>query len=182
MVANYCLCAQELEVKPVEDSATKIVINYTASQTTDNEDNHTIEEKPRPIRQRRRRAGGIDLTKHLKRLLKTLDDYDLVFPATQTSRLKISKRSSNYIGVSKNGNNWQSLINNGTSKVYIGTYKSELEAAIAYDFYSFAIHGLKSKRNFTYNQDLVRQMADSYLDSQSGDQFIPSDFVSVVAN
>ena len=48
---------------------------------------------------------------------------------------KLSRKSP-YIGVSRNKDHWQVLINNKTSKLYIGTYMSEFEAAIAYDFYS----------------------------------------------
>ena len=36
----------------------------------------------------------------------------------------------------KNGENWQVLINYGKFKKYIGTFSSEKQAAITYDFYS----------------------------------------------
>ena len=60
--------------------------------------------------------------------------------APEKDRNYTLKRSSKYIGVSMNGNNWQAMINNGSGKKYIGTYASEKEAAVAYDFYSFALH------------------------------------------
>ena len=43
-------------------------------------------------------------------------------------------RGSSYVGVSKNGENWQVLINYGNFKKYIGTFSSEKQAAITYDF------------------------------------------------
>ena len=51
-----------------------------------------------------------------------------------------SARRSNYIGVFKNGPNWQALIAIDGVKTYIGTYKGEEEAARAFDYYSIYLH------------------------------------------
>lgn len=75
-----------------------------------------------------------------------------------------SDRRSKFIGVSRNGKNWQVLINVGNTKKYIGTYSTQKEAAVAYDFYSFALHGSKAKTNFTYNKDQLISMVESFLE------------------
>ena len=71
-------------------------------------------------------------------------------------------RSSNYIGVSMNGDNWQVLINCGKFKKYIGTFANEKQAAIMYDFYSICLHLAKAKTNFTYDAQLIEEMVESY--------------------
>lgn len=78
----------------------------------------------------------------------------------------IRSRSSNFIGVSKNGLHWQVLINYGKTKKYIGTYSSEKEAAIAYDFYSIILNPQRAKTNFSYTSDLLVQMIASYEQSK----------------
>ena len=71
-------------------------------------------------------------------------------------------KSSNYIWVSKNGDNWQVLINCGKFKKFIGTFANEKQAAIMYDFYSICFHLAKAKTNFTYNTQLIEETVESY--------------------
>ena len=85
-------------------------------------------------------------------------------------------RSSVFIGVSKNGDNWQVLINCGKSKKYVGTFTSEKEAAIMYDFYAICLHLSKAKTNFTYDAALISEMIDSYLSNSK--KFVPSLFMN----
>ena len=73
-----------------------------------------------------------------------------------------NSRRSEYIGVSKNGKNWQVLINCGKDKKYIGTYTDEKEAAVAYDFDSICLHACKAKTNFTYDAAMILKMVDNY--------------------
>ena len=87
------------------------------------------------------------------------------FPAHKSRRglhNGVSERRSRFIGVLKNRLRWQTLINEGRAKRYIGTYKSELEAAIAHDFYSIGINGITAKTNFSYNIEQVVEMIMSY--------------------
>ena len=95
-----------------------------------------------------------------------------------------SGRRSMYIGVSKNNYNWQVLINVGNKKKYIGTFPTQKEAAIAYDFYSVALHSEKAKTNFNYSGSLMKEMIQSYLNSASADSlsrsFTPSQFAERV--
>lgn len=90
----------------------------------------------------------------------------------------LSSRRSQYIGVSKNNSNWQTLISIGKTKRYINTYTSEVEAAVSYDFYAIGIHGLKAKTNFSYSGKTLREMITSF--QQSGGKFSPSDFFDQV--
>ena len=92
----------------------------------------------------------------------------------------VSQRRSVFIGVLKNKNRWQVLINNGRHKHYIGTYLSEIEAAIVHDFYSIGINFLKAKTNFFYTKELLVPMIISYF--SSGKVFNPSKFISQVIN
>lgn len=73
-------------------------------------------------------------------------------------RRVVSDRRSNYIGVSKNGPNWQSMISLNKKKAYIGTYQEEKDAALSFDFYAILIHGLNAKTNFTYNKSQILSM------------------------
>jgi hypothetical protein len=86
-----------------------------------------------------------------------------------------SDRRSRFIGVSKNSQNWQVLINLGDFKKYIGTYSTEKEAAIAYDFYSIVLNGYKANTNFSYELRTIVDMISNY---KINDRiFNPSDFV-----
>lgn len=87
-------------------------------------------------------------------------------------------RASKYVGVSKNGANWQVLININYSKKYVGTYPTEKQAAIVYDFYSIAHHGSKAKTNFSYKRDLIADMIQYYLNNEN--EFCPESFESRV--
>ena len=75
----------------------------------------------------------------------------------------VSHRRSAYVGVLSNRGKWQVLLNEGSIKKYIGTYESEVEAAIVNDFYSIGINFLKAKTNFNYSSDLVMSMIESYF-------------------
>lgn len=87
-----------------------------------------------------------------------------------------SKRGSNHIGVTKNGDNWQVLINTNLKKTYIGTYAKEKEAAICYDFYSIALHGTRAKLNFDYSPELVEEMVNHFF--AVGKKFMPMEFIN----
>lgn len=87
----------------------------------------------------------------------------LVKAKRKHERQKRSNRRSNFIGVSKNGPSWQAMITVNRYKTYIGTYKSEKEAAVAFDFYSMLIHNLVGKTNFSYTKGQVCDMLENFL-------------------
>ena len=68
------------------------------------------------------------------------------------------KRSSQYRGVSKNGNHWQALMMNKRNKSYIGTYNSEELAARIYDFMAIKKKGIMAKTNFFYNDRQIKNI------------------------
>lgn len=74
----------------------------------------------------------------------------------------LSKRRSKCIGVSKNPHTWQALINVGKKKKYIGTYNSEKEAAIAYDFFWLGLNGSEAVTNYSYDSELLIDMISDY--------------------
>ena len=87
-------------------------------------------------------------------------------------------RASKYVGVSRNGSNWQVLINMHYTKKYVGTYPTEKQAAIVYDFYSIAQNGIRAKTNFTYKRELITDMIQYYM--QNENEFCPESFESRV--
>ncbi|CAI2380272.1 unnamed protein product [Moneuplotes crassus] len=76
---------------------------------------------------------------------------------------KSLRRRSHYIGVSRNNDNWQALINVDQVKSYIGTFTDELEAAKAYDLYSVAIRGQEAALNFDYSAEEMLEIIEDYL-------------------
>ena len=83
------------------------------------------------------------------------------------NRIKKSKRSSKYRGVSKNGKKWQVLFMINKNKNYIGTYSSEEIAARVYDIISIKKKGIKSKTNFLYNNQQIIKILEKDIDFKS---------------
>jgi hypothetical protein len=77
----------------------------------------------------------------------------IIIAAKKIQRKNLSDRRSTFIGVSRNGPNWQAMISINKRKSYIGTFSWQKEAAYAFDYYSLLIHGLAAKTNFTYTKD-----------------------------
>lgn len=125
------------------------------------------EKQSKGIKKRKRRNSLPDISKNIANVLRLIEAQNLNYIEGRhgngrSGKKNIKGRSSNFIGVSKNGLHWQVLINYGKSKKYIGTYSSEKEAAIAYDFYSILLNTYKAKTNFSYSPELVKEMIYSY--------------------
>lgn len=73
-----------------------------------------------------------------------------------------SSRRSNFIGVFKNGPNWQALISINKKKTYIGTYATEEEAAKAFDYHSILLHNLTATTNYSYNKRQILQLFEKF--------------------
>lgn len=100
----------------------------------------------------------------LLRALEEITNSD-AYIVTQTKKIQrrnVSTRRSAYIGVSRNGPNWQSMISLNKRKSYIGTYSTENEAAYAFDYYSLLIHGLSAKTNFNYTKNEVYDLIQRF--------------------
>ncbi|CAI2371379.1 unnamed protein product [Moneuplotes crassus] len=80
----------------------------------------------------------------------------------QSRRGPISNKRSEYIGVSRNGPHWQSLITIKKRKTYIGSYRDERDAALAFDFYSLLLHSLSAKTNFDYTKEDISIMISNF--------------------
>ncbi|CAI2373797.1 unnamed protein product [Moneuplotes crassus] len=133
----------------------------------------------KPIKERKRRNAEVNCTKQLLHILKLIDNN--VFTGLKArskspdcrTKSHNQDRGSKYIGVSKNGNNWQVLITMNKHKTYLGTF-TKIQAALVYDFHSIAFNGAKAKVNFTYTADCVRDMINSYF--SNGNKFNPQQF------
>ena len=95
----------------------------------------------------------------------------LVHSKKKSERKANSIRRSNFIGVSRNGPNWQSIISMKKNKFYLGTYSTQKDAAMVFDFYSIMIHGLEAKTNFSYSKDWIVNMIAEY--KENGKVYIP---------
>lgn len=99
-------------------------------------------------------VADISLEESVRNIYETLNSkqWDMsavvVHAKRKHERRKQSNRRSNFIGVSKNGPSWQAMITVNKHKTYIGTYKDERDAAIAFDFYSTLIYNMNGKTNF----------------------------------
>jgi hypothetical protein len=122
------------------------------------------------VKRRTRRGSQLDISSNLRDLLSKINngdvsDRDFQDKIMNKSRNPALKRSSKFIGVSRNGDNWQAMINNGRGKNYIGTYSSEKEAGIAYDIHCFAIHQCSKKTNFSYNVAVMEKIICDYFEN-----------------
>lgn len=73
----------------------------------------------------------------------------------ETKKKKRGYRGSKYRGVTKNGKSWQVLIMINRNKKYFGNFKSEADAAHAYDRLAMKYHGEKARLNF-YHQGFIK--------------------------
>lgn len=130
---------------------------------------------------RRRRNQLPDITTQLHQLLQSVQDGTLVIKKRKKYSRHGSgnaKRGSDYIGVTRNGDNWQVLINYNLKKTYIGTFSTPQEAAVCYDFYSLALHGNRARLNYTYKHEVIGEMVESYF--KENGLMIPSKFMHYV--
>ena len=161
---KYCLCLKDVEKHQSRFSIIESS-DYLSSYKSSTE---SFEIDPRTeVRRRKRRTAVLEVDKWIEEICKLLANGTLKFivgiSKVKSPYFNLSKpRSSNYIGVSKNGENWQVLINCGKAKKYIGTFYSEVEAAITYDFYWIWLHSSMAKTNFTYDLKLLKEMMECY--------------------
>ena len=107
-----------------------------------------IASRPPPILERKRKNRLPNVDRNLKYLRTRIESgHQFKWSANEktTNDLHggVSDRRSKYLGVSRNNQRFQTLLNIRNKKQYIGTFCDELEAAIAYDFYSIAIKKTK---------------------------------------
>jgi hypothetical protein len=61
-----------------------------------------------------------------------------------------------------NGDNWQALITINKKKTYLGTFLTEKEGALVFDFYSILLHSLDARTNFFYTKQNICDMIENY--------------------
>lgn len=84
------------------------------------------------------------------------------------SEKKISKnRSSQFRGVTKNGNKWQTIISFNKKIEYYGIYEKPDIAARVYDIISIKNRGIKAKTNFEYNIHQIQKILELKIDFKS---------------
>ena len=136
---------------PEFEDKTAYLMNYVDQMLTSNLE---------PVKPRRRNAELPNIDNNLLKILELIDrDVCVSFMHCEKSARGLHKglsyRRSSFVGVLRNRSRWQVLINEGKRKKYIGTYWSEIEAAIAHDFYSMGINMLNAKTNFYYSPNLI---------------------------
>lgn len=158
---QYCWCTDEF---PILNNVPLPKVKPESIPVTQEEEK--VFTKPK-IRKRKRKNTLPEIETHIEELLEGIQDGSIRFVYSCPKNINAlttdnSGRRSKYIGVSKNGQNWQVLINMGKYKKYIGTYPTEKEAALAYDFYSICLHSNKAKTNFSYDGGMISDMIHSF--------------------
>lgn len=176
---DYCWCSDDVSsTTPQEDHTSHNSVKFQAA--TSNDEDKSTKEHSEPLKQRKRKNNMPDVAENLNNLLEQISNNQQIhFKATTKSSRGLhngtSKRRSQFIGVLRNGHRWQVLINVGKKKRYIGTYEDEQTAALVHDFFSIGINCLNAKTNFSYDQELVKDMIAEYLRNQ--ELFDPTAFV-----
>lgn len=148
----YCLC--EEDIKKFED-----LLKSECRESTNEEIKKT---KKKLILEK------MDFTPHIKKLQKALESFSNPEHKVAKGRTKSNRRydesfrRSHFIGVSRNGPNWQALICIKKRKTYIGTYETEEEAARAFDLYSLLLHNTSAKTNFGYTKAEIMYMVREF--------------------
>jgi len=79
------------------------------------------------------------------------------------------KRSSEYRGVSKNGNKWQVLMMINNKKYFVGNYPSEDLAARIYDIQAIKARGIKARTNFVYEKNQIKKIYNKKINIKCKD-------------
>lgn len=177
---QYCWCS---ETSTVSSKFQGTQNYYGCTKTQGGMQFERLSQLKPKIRKRKRKNCLPEIDNHIEEVLECLKDGSMPYINACPKNINAlttdnSGRRSKFIGVSKNGQNWQVLINMGKYKKYIGTYTSEDEAAIAYDFYSICLHSVKAKTNFSYTKGLIFDMIGNFKGNNK--IFQPSRFLSII--
>ncbi|CAI2383802.1 unnamed protein product [Moneuplotes crassus] len=152
------------KVAKIKDSQPHLDGQKFSSKT---DESGTIDEEHQAIKKRRRRSSRLEIRSRLMRVRSQIlkQGISAFYSSPKKSRGIICEKSrrSKYIGVSKNNDHWQALINIGRTKKYIDIFLSEQEAARTYDVYAIAIKGLDANLNFNYTGAQMVAMIDHFL-------------------
>jgi len=159
LLDNYCLWLNS----GVEDVCQPAVIPESSIHSNEIASSSSVKSKNKKVRM----LQTFNLDDQCDRLETLLNQ--LKYGVEIISGKAKSRRSSDnnpnrsiYIGVSKNGPNWQALITVHKRKTYIGTYATQIEAAKAFDRYSILLNNLTAKTNFSYTKDDLIGIVSEY--------------------
>ena len=125
--------------------------NYNSFKNNDEANN--IMENIFINRKTKRNEDKKDINQENKKkifLIKKVKDKDKEIEMDKKIIKKTIYRKSKFRGVSRKGNLWQALIMINRKQKYIGNFKSEEEAAKAYDEYAMKFHKNKARLNFPH--------------------------------
>ena len=71
--------------------------------------------------------------------------------------------TSLFKGVSKVGSRWKAAIDTGGNRTYIGLFKTEVVAAVAYDLVGSVLHGEFFSGNFVHDKQAMADFATEYV-------------------
>jgi len=95
------------------------------------EENQASKKNLKSIKERRKKNADISWDTELNKILESIEKGEFADIASRTKRSEVRRshqqeRCSKYIGVSKNGNNWQVLITMKKQKTYCGTFETQV--------------------------------------------------------
>jgi len=125
--------------------------NYNSFKNNDEANN--IMENIFINRKTKRNEDKKDINQEIQKkifLIKKVKDKDKEIEMDKKIIKKTIYRKSKFRGVSRKGNLWQALIMINRKQKYIGNFKSEEEAAKAYDEYAMKFHKNKARLNFPH--------------------------------
>lgn len=180
MLDNFCWCDTSLydnfkQANLDVNTQTQFGVDSAASQTlsfdSSEEQNPDIDYGNYHIKQRKRlllerRLRGLE--PKIYRALNMVTNQEAILITSRTKpiprRSTNSHRRSNFIGVFKNCQKWQSTIAINGIKTYIGTYNTQLEAAKAFDYHSILLHGMNAITNFDYCKRSIEELFSEQRD------------------
>ena len=177
ILSQYCLCEEREEqgeqieqIEEIKSIEQEEPIEQIESFLPSKSDKSL---EPASVRRTQKRLilENFDFNRQAENLTGILEDLpnsndEIISPKRKNIRRRDeSSKRSNYIGVTKNGPNWQSLISINRRKTYIGTYITQDEAARAFDIYSLLLHGLKASTNFPYTKAEILSALEEFLAS-----------------
>lgn len=71
--------------------------------------------------------------------------------------------TSSYRGVSRDGGKWRAMINSEGTRLRLGAFASEVEAALAYDLAAPIVHGEFCRTNFSKDRDAMTAFIEDYV-------------------
>ena len=195
LMSQYYSCNMSFG-KPVEffsnikeELEEKKETNNPASESSSKQTNNPASESSSKQIRRKRLVDDIDFGEKLELIKSIVNALILTRPDEARNKCIINSkrkpkntknqgnsiRRSQYLGVSRNSQSFQVLIAIYKRKTYLGSFTSEKEAAITFDFYSILLHSLEAHTNFSYTAYAVNEMIKNF--EANGKHFSAREFI-----